>query len=103
MYQLQITETGSERPTGHLENATIFNDIFEDFETIEAAREYLIDRYGKMPRGCKKIYVDSAEGAKVVGFLHSFWNKDYSHDTKNWFQTDWVSLQSITKKAILLL
>ena len=103
MYQLQITETGSNCPKGHLENASIFNDILENFNTVDEAKEYLIDRYGKMPNGKKKIYIDTDNGVEAVGFLHSFWNKDWSHNTKNWFQTDWISLHSVTKQPILLI
>jgi hypothetical protein len=27
----------------------------------------------------------------AFGFLHSFWNDDCSHDSKKWYQTDWIT------------
>jgi len=56
-----------------------------------------------MPRGTNKIYIDLEKGeAEEIGFIHSFWNKDCSHDSKSWFQTDWITLAEVTEKPILL-
>ena len=85
--ELVINETSRSVP-GYV--AETFNIIKESFESKEQLVEYLIDRYGKMPNGRKKIYTGTNNNPKVVGFLHSFWNKDCSHNSKKWFQTDWV-------------
>lgn len=87
---LEISETGAntlrERPS-------TFNVIRESFATIEGVKEYLRDRYGKVPTGKNKVYIDDAKGNSFqVGFTYSFWNKDISHNSKNWRQTDWISL-----------
>lgn len=90
--ELRITETGRSNP-GYV--AETFNTIMESFKFKEQMVEYLIDRYGKMPGGKKKIYRDNINDGtipkiKIVGFLHSFWNRDCSHNSKKWFQTDWI-------------
>jgi len=87
-FELEIAETG--RDSLH-EDATRFNTIHESFKTVYQLKEYLIKRYGKMPKGRKKIYRDRKDAPSiVVGFLHSFWNKDYSHNSRKWYQTDWI-------------
>ena len=97
-FELQIDETGSNKPGA--ENS-LFNTIKEQFNTIEDLNKFLIDRYGKMPCKRKKIYISNKENkSEVVGFLHSFWNKDWSHNSKSWFQTDWVSIAEIQKTII---
>jgi hypothetical protein len=84
-FVLDIVETGRE----HLKvPAESFNRIIERFETKEELKTYLIERYGKIPRGKRKVYVGNN---KVVGFLYSFWNQDVSHNSHKWFQTDWIS------------
>ena len=80
-----------------------FNKIVKDFVDIERARKFLVDRYGRMPRGRNKVYVDTPEGERVVGFTHSYWNKDISNaDGKSRFQTDWVMVSSIVETPVLL-
>lgn len=67
--------------------AESFNRIIERFESKEELKNYLIDRYGKIPKGKNKVYV---ENGKIVGFLHSYWNQDVSHNSHKWYQTDWI-------------
>lgn len=84
-FELEITETGR----GSLkEEPSTFNRITESFLTLNELKEYLIERYGKMPNGKKKVY--TGKEPKVIGFLHSFWNQDISHMTPKWYQTDWI-------------
>ena len=85
-FKVEITETGR----SHLkEEPSIFNVINETFNNLDAVKEFLADHYGRMPKGRKKIYV--GDGLEI-GFLHSFWNKDYSHNSKSWYQTDWIAI-----------
>lgn len=68
----------------------------ETFKTIEEVREFLTDRYGKLPSGRRKIYQDTAGGsAEVVGFLHTFWNRNDPYSSKARLQTDWVSITDV--------
>jgi len=94
-----ITETGRNRPADRPE---VFNLIKKQFSTITYAKEFIESRYGGMPRGRKKIYTGPNNCPVVVGFLHSFWNQDYSHSSKAWFQTDWVEICEIERKPITI-
>jgi hypothetical protein len=86
--KLHITETGRQTLK---EQATRYSDVRETFETIDQLRNFLIERYGVIPKGTHKIYRDRLSGdAAIVGFLHSFWNQDISHSSKKWYQTDWI-------------
>ncbi len=102
-YKLIIDETGADSPKNSLEHSTRFNVIEESFYSLDDLKEYLVDRYGKMPSKKRKIYIDTKDGvSKEVGFLHSFWNKDISHDSKNWYQTDWICITSVEETPVLL-
>jgi hypothetical protein len=96
MIRVTITETGR---NSLREDASTFNQDVKTVNTIQEVKEYLIDRYGKMPKGKNKIYQDKKDGSSFVcGFLHSFWNQDYSHNSKKWFQTDWISFSTVEIK-----
>jgi len=91
--EVKIIETGR----GSLrEEPSTFNQEIKRLPDPAAVRQFLIDRYGKMPGGRNKIYHDKENGeADPVGFLHSFWNRDYSHNSKPWYQTDWITIQEL--------
>jgi hypothetical protein len=97
---VRIVETGR----GNLkEEAHVFNIETKSFSSIEEVKEYFIDRYGKIPKGKNKIYVDGENSGPVpVGFLHSFWNWDCSHNSPKWFQTDWIEVMAVNKTPILI-
>ena len=86
-FRLFITETGRENLKV---KAEAYNFINEYFDTKEALKEFLIDRYGKMPKGKNKIYTGPNNNQKVMGFTHSFWNQDISHNSHKCYQTDWI-------------
>lgn len=85
--KLEITETGRNYLSQPPET---FDVIEESFETIEQLKKYLVERYGKIPNGRKKIYTNRNSNSEVVGFLHSYWNQDCSHNSPKWYQTDWI-------------
>ena len=66
----------------------------EKFKTLEEVKEFMIDRYGRVPGGRRKIYRDTPNGAVVVGFLYTFWNRETPRD-KAYLQTDWVSVTEV--------
>jgi len=76
--------------------------ITELFKDMEGIKEYLTERYGRVPNGRKKIYIDTPDGTQEVGFLYSYWNKDWSHNSKSWFQTDWISITDVSEKPRLI-
>ena len=99
-YQLTINETAR----NHLkEEPNFLNTIKESFATITDTKDFLVDRYGKLPQGRSKIYQDKKNGqAQEIGFLHSFWNQDFSHNSKKWYQTDWIEVCKINTEPVLI-
>ena len=99
-YKLQINETGR---NSLKEQASFFNTIIEKFGGLPEVKNYLEERYGKLPKGKNKVYQDTKQGETLeIGFTHSFWNQDISHNSKSWFQTDWISIFEVNEKPILL-
>ncbi len=102
-YKVHITETGRNKLTYGPKPDEIFNEFSEEFMTLESVKEFIIIRYGKLPGMERKMYTDDVNGERMeIGFLHSYWNKDISHDSKSWYQTDWVTITSITEHLVLL-
>ena len=101
MIKITIESTGR----SHLkETPQLFEITHETVLDIKEAQEFLIEKYGKMPGGRNKVYVDDKdEKAKVLGFTHSFWNSDISHDSKPWYQTDWIVAVTVVETPINIL
>ena len=103
-YELSITETARNSPRLDIDENRVFNQVVESFKTIKQVKEFLEERYNKIPTGKNKMYSEQKDGtSKIVGFLHSFWNKDWSHNSKSWWQTDWITINTVNKKAFLLI
>ena len=86
------------------EKPCFFNETVKYFENKHDMYNFLIDRYGIFPKGKHKIYIDDLNGKpKEVGFLHSYWNRDCFHDSKAWYQTDWVEVCEMTEKNVDLI
>jgi hypothetical protein len=103
MIKITIESTGR----SHLkqETASLFDVTHETVFDIKAAQEFLTERYGKLPGGRNKIYVDDKDGnAKVLGFTYSFWNNDISHvPVVSWFQTDWITAAYVVETPVNIL
>ena len=94
--ELRINETGRSSLCKS-DPPSCFNNIKESFPTLDELKEYLIERYGYLPQGRMKIYRDTLDKdgkfePAIVGFLHSWWNQDVSHNSKKWLQTDWIEI-----------
>jgi len=69
------------------------------FKSIAEVKEFLKDKYGRIPHRKNKIYVDNEEGnPQEVGFTYSFWDRDISHNSKAWYQTDWITIEKVEEK-----
>jgi len=99
-YKVEITETARNNPKEDVDQDRVFNQEKQECSDLDLVKEYLTDHYGKMPNMKRKIYHDP--DAEVIGFIHSFWNSGYSHDSKAWWQTDWVSITKVTEETVLL-
>lgn len=92
MIKVKITETGR----GSLnKEASIFNWFERDFSKKEEVIDFLKERYGKVPKGKNKIYIGAQDSPIEVGFTHSYWNEDISHNSDKWFQTDWIEIYNV--------
>jgi len=101
-YKIHIVETGRYSLREKAEN---YNEESKICVTPEEVKEYLKNHYGRLPNGKNKVYmdVDVAEGlGEEIGFTHSFWNRDISHNSKPWYQTDWIEISLVTEESILL-
>ena len=97
--KITITETGC-NSLKEIEQSSTFNQINEYFKTKEEAKKYLQERYDKKDFSkLRKVY----SGKDIeIGFTYSFWNKDISHNSKSWYQTDWVTIVEQIETPILL-
>ena len=113
-YEIDIEETGVNSPKAIPNNGYgyCFNKISKRFSTLEEAREYLKERYGKLPKGEERFFINKNAGSRFFinkdaesrffnnndaesGFQYSFWNQDISHGSKKWFQTDFISVSKV--------
>ena len=99
-YKIEIAETARNNPKHDDENDHLFNNIVETIKDIDGVKRFLTEHYGKMPKMRKKMYHDPND--EEIGFIHSFWNKDFSRNNKSWWQTDWVTIKEVTEKSVLL-
>jgi hypothetical protein len=101
-FKVNINETGRNTLK---EEAHTFNYISESFKTLEEAKQFLVDRYGTIPKRTFRntMYRDLKNGSSVeIGFIKSYWNKDISHNSTSWYQTDWVEVTQVEEKTILV-
>jgi len=99
-YELCITETA--KNSLKEEESQIFNEERLNFKTLDEVKEHLIERYGKLPKRTITNTVYHDPEGEPIGFLRSFWNKDWSHASKSWWQTDWVVVSTVDKQPVLV-
>ena len=98
---ITINQTSKTNPQDH-GGGYIFNTEKEYFGTIEEAKNFLLEYYDIKTLPKKYIYRDNEQGeAKKVGYIKNYWNKDFSHDSKKWYQTDWIEIKEVKEKTIL--
>ena len=80
---------------------TCFDERVETFKTEKEALDYLKENYQKHKK--EKMFIDDKEGnAKQVGWIYSFKNKDWSHNSEWWFQQDWVELRKVAEETMII-
>ena len=83
-----------------------FNQIVEEYNRLDEIEDFLTDRYNKPiwknRKKYKPVYIDDREGiSHQVGFVYHYWNSDISHDSKKWYQSDWIAVYKINSEVIL--
>ena len=101
-YKVHISETARNNPKLEVDENRRFNDIVEKFKTLDEVKEFITDHYGKIPKRKDGNTIYRDPNGKPVGFLHSFWNKDISHNSESWWQTDWIEVTSVTETPVLI-
>lgn len=98
-YEVEITKTG--KPFGRTEeDYSTFDREVKRFKTTEEVKAFLKESYGTCKR--VKMYQDTKEGSEHTGYIYCFKNKDWSHDSKGWFQQDWVSIDEMKSTRFVL-
>lgn len=98
-YEVKINRTskpiGSKEPYSQSDNETKY------FKTKEEADKFLKETYGKSKK--QSMYIDKKDGTggEKVGNIYGFKNKDWSHNSKSWYQQDWVEIRKIKSQAVV--
>jgi len=95
-YEITISETARDNLK---QSPYFFNREIIRCTSINEVREKLSKKYGNIPKGRTKVYRDRPNGESIeIGITHSFWNRDFSHNSKPWYQTDWIEIEKVTEK-----
>jgi len=102
-YRATIDETGCKSPANK-DDSRRFNRIRLEAETLDDLWTQILDHYGMKSRprihDGNSVFINTKDGTKRVGFLRSFWNRDYCHDGKAWWQTDWVTFDTVSRELV---
>lgn len=102
-YKVTIHEMGRPNPRSDESEDQCFNIEHRTCWSEEDVFAYLKERYGDNYKPHRDIYQDYRDGKSyVVGFIRSYWNKDWSHNSKSWWQTDWVAITKIQEEAVVI-
>lgn len=90
IYEIQIACTG--KSYSSTDEYRIFDNMTERFDTLDAAKQFIADRYGKCKR--IKMYRDNSYGESYQsGWVYCFNADDISHlPIQKWRQQDWVQI-----------
>lgn len=93
MIQLKIVRTG--KGYSPKDQWTRFDDELKSFATMQDAKEWIKENYGKAKR--VPMFVDTKDGqSKKVGYVIGFRNSDISHYPVNkWLQQDWIEFREV--------
>lgn len=77
----------------------------EKCNTLKEATQYVLENYGspKLLKSRKKMYRDGKDGTpEHIGYIYQFRNQDWSHDSEEWMQQDWVEVREIKATPVLV-
>ena len=100
-YELEIKCTSGNNPKDLAEEPMLFDTREFRANTIEEIVEYLDENYSQVNWRTalkkNKVYIDTKAGEQIhVGFTISYWNSDCSHNSKKWYQQDWIELHKVS-------
>lgn len=92
--KVKLSQVGSAAPG---KPGSIYNQQTREFPDMDAALLWLEQDYGitkpKRLQDSNSVFVDTPAGTRRVGFTVSRWNSDVSHNSKKWWETNWVSFE----------
>ncbi len=95
-YQLSIATVYQSNPA---DEARRGGEETLHFVSMAKLKEELFKRYPNRDiKGLlnkNKVYVERDNQPIHVGFTISYWNSDVSHNSKSWWQTDWVNIERL--------
>ena|SRR5258708_35617139 len=102
MKYYEVLTTNTAKPIGRTdESYTIFDVQKKQFASLPEVSKYLAETYGDCKR--QTMFIDTKQGiAKQAGWVYCFKNNDISHNSKPWYQQDWVEVREIKAKTILV-
>lgn len=96
MIEISITQTAKSNPR---DDYGAYNDERHIVKDMAEAKAWLKERYGNCKRSY--IYQDTKSGeTKRVGYIYHFRNSDISHNSKSWYQQDWVTFLKNTPVTV---
>lgn len=112
-YKVKIDETSErevEEKNGDINTTSqLFNTETEKFKTLEEAKDWIKERYSNVKLITSDdeneggIYIDTKDGTTIkIGNTYKYLNKDYSHDSEEWLQVDWLTISKVTEEAVLI-
>jgi hypothetical protein len=98
---LCLTQCGASRPGAEM---SVYHEVDKAFPSVEEALAYLKEYYGiekpKRLHDGNSIFVDTDGAPRRIGFLVRRWNSDVSHNSKAWWEENWVSFRAMTETRL---
>ena len=105
-YKLIIDQTAKDSPKETEREGDCFNRLTREFDTYEELNEWLYQTYeikDMLDKDYRGVYIDDENGkTKKICILYSYWNKYCSHNSKIWWQTDWIVAYKVEEKRTYL-
>lgn len=99
-YKVDVNKT-SRAVNNKTENYQTFSVENEKFGTLQEAKEWIKEQYPKCKK--EKMYVDKKDGtSQHIGYIYSFKNKDWSHNSECWYQKDWVRVSEVKETPVII-
>lgn len=98
-YDIHITKTS--KPLGNKGEYQVFDNEVQNFVTLDEVKNWLSENYSKVKK--IKMYRDQKDKSSVQsGWIYCFKNKDWSHDTEEWYQQDWIEVYQVERTRVLV-
>ncbi len=82
-----------------------FNEQRKECDSVADALEWLVKNYGIRPpkriHDGNSVFRDTkSRGTVRCGFIVHRWNSDISHNSKAWWEQNWISFETVDRCAV---